>query len=55
MINNDTPMSSNNNTPSTSYAGLINQRTLHIDDKTFFDKLDTFATSECKEQLIATA
>jgi len=31
MINNDTPMSSANNTPSTSYAGLINQRTLHDD------------------------
>ena len=32
MINNDTPMSSaNNNTPSTSYAGLINQRTLQDD------------------------
>ncbi len=31
MINNDTPMSSANNTPSTSYAGLINQRTLQDD------------------------
>ena len=31
MINNDTSMSSANNTPSTSYAGLINQRTLQDD------------------------
>jgi hypothetical protein len=31
MINNDTPMSSANNTPSTSYAGLIHQRTLQDD------------------------
>ena len=32
MINNNTPMSSANNTLSTSYAGLINQRTLQDDE-----------------------
>ena len=37
MINNDTPMSSANKTPSTSYAGIINQRTLQ--DDVFFESV----------------
>jgi len=37
MINNNTPMSSANNTLPTSYAGLINQRTLQ--DYVFYENV----------------
>jgi len=40
MIINDTPMSSAKKTPSTSYAGMINQRALKDDD--FYENVRVF-------------